>query len=195
MGFCVGNDASSVICANDVSMGKLPDGRKPNLAGWKSLLLAEHSSLEFSDFFLWSYVGEDGRILSHLVRHTKGHPRFVVQSQREDWTGEARPPVYTPRKFLSKWTPYAWIQMARQRLCMKAADYTRHYIANIKKKMGEDSNIYFQGLAWASVPECVFRAGCPYGKWTCGWWDRNSKLFAGKDIENRYDVYAKGECV
>lgn len=185
--FYIGEDSSAVNRANDISLGNIPSNHYPTLLKWKKNLLSEHSSLEFSDFTMYEDK-VDGRIISHLVRHTKGHPRHIVESQREDWKGKERPPSETPRKYISKWTPFAWIQMARQRLCFKAATYTRLFVLKKKREMNGDKKQYFQGIGWASVSECIYRNGCPYSK-SCGWYESNKSNFYGLDIQGRYDEY------
>jgi hypothetical protein len=43
-------------------------------------------------------------VVSHMVRHTRGHPRHYVQSKRPDWTGEERPKdPAAPRIYVSTW--------------------------------------------------------------------------------------------
>jgi hypothetical protein len=191
----MGNDPEFVTMANNTSRGIHTNairGISPMaIDKWKGLLLAEHSTLEFSDFFVKMFI--DGRAINHLVRHTKGHPRHVVQSQREDWTKQERPSSETPRHYDSKWTPYSWIQMARQRLCFKAALYTREVIVDAKKLMRQEENYFFKGISWASVPECVYRNGCPYSN-SCGWYEVNKDIFHGCGIRGRYNEYERIIC-
>jgi hypothetical protein len=77
--------------------------------------------------------------------------------------------------------------MARQRLCFKAAKYTRDIIVKAKLDMSMDTD-YFKGISWASIPECVYRDGCPYSR-SCGWFDKNKEKYYGKSIVERYDIY------
>ena len=182
----LGNPHSFVDLANRVSMGKGQDiyGVEKDINWWKDALLSEHSSLEFSDFFWMEHL--DGRAISHLVRHTKGHPRHVVQSQREDWTGKERPPAETKRWYVSKWTPYAWIEMCKQRLCRKTAEYTREAVMTAREEMLKSGVPFFKGIAWASVPMCVYRGGCPYKK-SCGFYSHRGRF--QESIKERYDTF------
>ena len=185
----VGNTHAYTDLANAISMGKVRIssdlvGVEKDLNWWKDMLLAEHSTIEFPDFF-WAEL-LDGRAVSHLVRHTKGHPRFVVQSQREDWTGKERPAQETGRWLFSKWTPYAWIEMCKQRLCHKSAKYTRDAVLQARTEMANSGIPFLKGIAWASVPYCVYRGGCPFKK-SCGFYDARGR-FAGS-IKERYDAF------
>lgn len=181
----LGNGIDSVLFANATTIGSFPP-KDYTLGKWKQLLLSEHSTLEFADFTMYGLF--DGRMVSHLVRHTKGHPRHAVYSHREDWTKKDRPDPSTKRMYLSKWTPYSWIQMCRQRLCYKAASYTRDAIVNARNSMKASKEPFFMGLAWASVPDCIYRNGCPYST-PCGWWASNQAYFSNKSVKERYDAY------
>jgi hypothetical protein len=193
MQFTIGNAIEKITAANNISKGDIGFNFYIPLDKWKALLLSEHSTLEFSDFFLFDEV--DGRVISHLVRHTKGHPRHVVQSHRPDWTGKERPSAETPRLYFSKWNPISWIFMMRQRLCYKSASHTRNFAVKAKKLLngsngfsGGGGEEFFNGIGWASVPECVYRAGCPYKK-SCGFYDMNYSMFNGMPISARYSSY------
>lgn len=161
-----------VMSANYISLGKIFTAedfikiKDPELK-WRKLFLAEHSTLEFAPFIVSGEFRSD--VISHLVRHTKGHPRFVVQSQRPDWNdGKPRGGPDSMRKFTMLWNPISWIAMCRQRLCSKAMKETRDAIALILDEMNKHPSSFFRALAIVSRAECEYRGGCPYGTQGCG---------------------------
>lgn len=133
---------------------------------WRNLLLAEHSTLEFAPFVVSGEFRSD--VISHLVRHTKGHPRFSVESGRPDWTGKERPGPDSLRKFTMLWNPISWIAMCRQRLCSKAMRETKDAVYAMLREMSVHPDSFFRALASLSMAECRYRGGCPYGIRSCG---------------------------
>lgn len=85
------------------------------------------------------------------------------------------------------WSPYSWLAMVRQRLCNKSAPYTIEFIKKAKQRMACTSPLMLRAVSWASVPECVYRGGCPYSK-SCGFY---STFPHSTSIKERYDAYAK----
>jgi len=65
---------------------------------WIDKLQAQHSTIEMCQIVVRDVVRGD--VASHIVRHTKGHPRFTVESGRPDWTGKPRPPVEALREII-----------------------------------------------------------------------------------------------
>jgi hypothetical protein len=155
----------------------------------KRLMLEEHSTLAFAPFIV---SGEfRGDVIQHLVRSTKGLPRFAVQSTRPDWSGKPRPSPDTLRKMWSLWNPLSWMAMCNQRLCHKAMKETRETIDGIREEMatGSESYMFFKALAWASVPTCVARGGCPYRK-SCGFYDNHMDNVVTGSVTSRYNDYS-----
>lgn len=181
-----------IHATNLLTLGKKPGTKLPHAP---DLMLAEHSTLEFTDITIEDEVRGD--VIHQITRHTKGHPRFAVQSSRPDWTGKERPPASATRLFKMKANPIALIAMARQRLCRKAMKETREWVERLKANLWEegdrlaqlsddDSSDYLTAVSWALVPECVYRAGCPYGEKSCGFYKR---IHASANIEGRYGQY------
>jgi len=160
------------------------------------LFTAEHSTIEWVPIYIYE---EDTRkdVTSHIVRHTKQHPRFVVQSGRPDWTGKERPPPTAPTQFMICANPLALISMARQRLCYKAMKETREWMERVTNHLlypslnngalDYEQVIFFQSLGEHMVPDCVYRGQCCQKK-SCGRyvdWDKDTleeryKTFTGK---------------
>ena len=129
---------------------------------YKKMFIAEHSSIEWIDFRI---VDDEcrGDVASHIVRQTKSHPRFAVQSSRPDWNdGEPRKSLdKTIIKFTSKWNTLSFMQMCRQRLCTRASEVDRIWIKKVLSIMKNSKNPYFVALSKCCVPNCVYRGGCP----------------------------------
>jgi hypothetical protein len=48
-------------------------------------------------------------------------------------------------------------------------------------------DILMKTVGWASVPQCVYRGGCPFRKKSCGWWNTHNIL--DDNIGRRYNEY------
>jgi hypothetical protein len=159
------------------------------------VLEAEHSTLHQAVIRIIDYACRSD-VCSQLVRHTDKMPRHYVQSHRPDWTGEPRPkdPAAT-RIYVSTWPVDALLVMARQRLCHLAMKETREKVLEWKHELkgvanpGSQSEVLCWSTSLAMVPSCVYRAGCPEGKRTCGWWDKNKSKYLDKDIQERWLIY------
>lgn len=131
--------------------------------------MARHSTIETLNFRV---VDENcrGDIANQIVRATKGHPRFQVQSSRPDWNkGEPRKPSdQTFRMFASVWTPLSWLQMCEQRLCANAQTETRVWVKRVLNEMLRTEDPFFMALADCSVPQCVYRGCICYELKPCG---------------------------
>lgn len=216
---CISDDPlMDVSRANGVSRGVLSI-EAPSLDPdkWLRFFIAGHSTAEWIPI-----VVEDatmrGDVASHIVRHTKGHPRFVVQSKRPDWNkGQARPSSDSSRLFSMLVTPISLKYMAHQRLCTRAMKETRDWMMALKQAMwgwrrsytsynyGDDDTegsarkIVIHMTSLTMVPECVAQCGCPYGKKTCGHFDTFLSMF-GDDFDKidirykNYQTFLEGKC-
>jgi len=160
-----------------------------------NVLESEHSTIHQAIIRITDYACRSD-VCSQLVRHTDKMPRHYVQSHRPDWTGAPRPkdPAAT-RIYVSTWPVDALLVMARQRLCHLAMKETRQKVLEWKQALSQADNPGSQSevLCWATslamVPSCVYRAGCPEGKRTCGWWNKNKSKYLDKDIQERWLIY------
>jgi hypothetical protein len=188
--------------ANLVTLGKYKpldkiDWKKVDLKG---LLLSEHSTIEWSPLYIFEITRKD--VTSHLVRHTKQHPRFSVQSGRPDWTGKERPPYDAPSQFMIEANPLSLISMARQRLCFKAMKETRAWMENVThfllkayqldadteaSAVTEETTSFYQTLGQALVPDCVYR-GCCCQRKGC---TRYDTLWSATTLQERYQKYTQ----
>jgi hypothetical protein len=152
------NPAWYIYWGNCTSMGKIPDPEwKPTRAWAERMLHSMDSTIELFDL----YIFDDncrGDVSAHIVRATKGHPRFVVQSRREDWTGQKRKPLDEVQGlFLTKVSPYGLIEIARQRMCTTASLADRVWMNEVWAELLCSGDIFLQTLADFLVPDCVFR--------------------------------------
>lgn len=182
--------------------GILSDASPKDLTSWAlSTILAEHSIISEARIRVTDATCRSD-VVSHLVRHTKGHPRHYVQSKRPDWTGEPRPSdPSAPRIYVSTWPTDALLAMARQRLCYLAAKYTRAWAMNVKTLLlhlsscaalsTADQEAFADAVSLAMVPNCVYRGGCPEGKRTCGYWKRMQEEYEDQSLEQRLYTYRK----
>lgn len=104
-----------------------------------------------------------GDVIGHIVRSTKKQPRFVVQSKRPDWNNgeERKAPDKEYKLFASVWTVSSFMEMARQRLCGRAAEETRKWVENCMRMMDMSEDPLLMALSMCCVPNCVFQSGCP----------------------------------
>ena len=164
-----------VQVGNATSIGKLHEciaGKKPNPRteeDWVRILKQEHSTLEYMQIYIFdTNVRRD--VTMHLVRHSKSHPRFTVQSGRPDWTGQSRPPLENPCEFMAMWNPISLIAASRQRLCVGTAfGPTRAWFLDVKAKLYSMNTPFTNAMASCMLPDCEYRGNkCYMGKKTCG---------------------------
>ena len=96
---------------------------------------------------------------SHVVRHTKGHPRFTVESHRPDWTGKPRPSAGTFRGIYMMFSPYSFIEVCRQRLCQLADANVRIFFERVCREMEKSDDPFLAALGRYASPDCVYRGG------------------------------------
>lgn len=152
-------------------------------------LIAKHSTI---DNLLVKIVDDNcrGDIISHIVRSTKKHPRFVVQSKRPDWNDgeERKAPDKEFKLFASVWSVSAFMEMARQRLCGRAAEETRKWVIECMKTMDNSDDPLLKALSLCCVPNCVFQGGCPE-VFHCGKDVGISAAFNTSVLRQRYTNY------
>jgi hypothetical protein len=188
------NPAGLVRLANLATLGKEVDEEKeydPDFSWCTDAVLSEHSTLDWASIVFVDQVRTD--VVSQLVRHTKILPRFAVQSWRPDWTGKPRPRTPEEKRLLaSKWTPRALQAMGRERLCYKAMNETREYVAfEMRDALVKSDDAFMKAVGLSMVPACVYRFGCPFKK-SCGFWDRflaDRPLLKFSTIPRRYVEY------
>lgn len=153
------NPAYYIYWGNCTSQGKLPDTNwKPTESWSRRMLHSMDSTIELIDLYIFD-TDCRGDVSSHIVRATKGHPRFVVESRRPDWTGNKRLPLdQTSGLFLVKTNPYALIEMSRQRLCKgTASGVDVDWFTEVARELLMHGDIFLKVLSEFMVPDCVYR--------------------------------------
>lgn len=143
--------------------------KKDRYEYYNRCFLAEHSTIENIHFRVIDDYSR-GDVTNQVVRATKGHPRFQVQSKRPDWNQGLKrlPPDEDFKMFQSVWTPLSWLQMCRQRLCMNAMKETRQMIQTVLNEMRKTEDPFFLALADCSIPQCEYRGNRCYEMKPCG---------------------------
>lgn len=157
------NPATLIRFANLITFGKedYDPCFEPSAKWCKKAASAEHSTLEWVHIVVVSTARSD--VASHIVRHTKGLPRHVVQSFRPDWTGAERPGHDALRLYAGSWTPKSLIDMARQRLCSKSMAQTRSWTQSLKDCLIMADDQLMKAIGEAMVPDCEYRGKCYNG--------------------------------
>lgn len=148
------------------------------------LLLAEHSLSKCIDIRITDTMQKDVR--NQIFRHTKSSPHFYAQSSRPDWNeGKPRDPNEKTKNVMD-FNAEGFLAMTRQRLCLRTETNTRKWMNDVIKTMLESDNPILRALAAVSVPNCVYRAGCPeksLGHCDCKYFDNIGKALCFYDLE------------
>ena len=134
------------------AMRKLPP--KPlTREKWHGFLRSEHSPIRVATYRV-NMQNIPAWVSVHFARHKVGVEHFVT-SNRADITGRARTAEDTVDHIMVC-NAQALISMARKRLCFKAADETREVMEAIWYAIAKADN----ELAYAMVPDCMYRGKC-----------------------------------
>jgi hypothetical protein len=129
-------------------------------AFWKKQIVANHSTLRSVHFRLVDTRPKS--VIMQIIRATKEHPQPYVQSSRPDWTGKERSnDPYEEKLFIMDFTPAAFVEMAKQRLCNRTEDKTRKFVNEIVKQMKESEDPFIKAVGYCSHPMCWWYKGCP----------------------------------
>lgn len=155
-----------------------------------NLLISEHSPIRQARI-KWRWKNIKSWIVGHFVRHHIGTEKWV-STQRSDRTGVDRHtlPQDAPVTLEMEANAQALINISRFRLCYQAAKETREYMEDLKATIDASDN---KPLAYAMVPNCIYRCGCPEFK-SCGFWEKfkeENKDVDLTDINQRYIAYNK----
>lgn len=127
---------------------------KPSNMSLDAIYRCEHSPIRTQLF--WVEMRDIPTFVSvHFVRHNIGVTHFV-SSNREDRGGNAEADRNTPVNHSMLINAQALINMARKRLCGKAAVETQYTMFKIMSRV---KNVD-ESLARHMVPECVYRGKC-----------------------------------
>lgn len=133
---------------------------------WIKQIIANHSTLRCVKFRLVDTRPKS--VIMQIIRATKGHPQPEVQSSRPDWTGKERSSdPYEDKLFMQDHTAESFIEMAKQRLCMRTEEKTRNFMIEMVVTLRASENPFLQAVGFCCAPACVWYNGCPEIK-SCG---------------------------
>ena len=133
---------------------------KDMTAFWIKQIVANHSTTRSVKFRITASAPKS--VVMQVIRATKEHPQPYVQSSRPDWTGKERSnDPYEEKLFIMDFTPAAFIEMAKQRLCNRTEDKTRKFVNEIVKQMKESEDPFIKAIGYCSHPICWWFKGCP----------------------------------
>lgn len=173
------------------SMGKTETGKEPSPQWKQAMVIAEHSPIrDLIVRFRWA------RIKYWVAMHFKTHIWYsVATSQRNDRQGKYdrnKAPQDEEVALNCEANIQHLIDTARKRLCRQASMETREYMEDLKLSVRE----HLPEVAFAMVPNCVYRGGCPELNGGCGLFDRmleEDPEIGSHDIRKRYEAYARWE--
>ena len=118
----------------DISEQQTLSTPKDMTAFWIKQIVANHSTTRSVKFRITASAPKS--VVMQVIRATKEHPQPYVQSSRPDWTGKERSnDPYEEKLFIMDFTPAAFIEVAKQRLCNRTEDKTRKFFNYIVKQM------------------------------------------------------------
>lgn len=128
---------------------------------WIKQIVANHSTLRSIHFRL---VDERPKsVIMQLIRATKGHPQPEVQSSRPDWNNgkERSSDPYEDKLFMQDHTAESFIEMAKQRLCMRTEERTRNVMREMVEVLKRSNKPFLKAVGYCCHPSCWWLKGCP----------------------------------
>ena len=133
---------------------------KDEVAWWIKQIVANHSTIRSIHFRLVDI--EPKSVVMQLIRATKGHPQPYVQSSRPDWTGQERSSdPYDPKMFVQDHTAESFVEMAKQRLCMRTEEKTKQAMRELVEALKESTDPFLKAVGFCCHPACYWLQGCP----------------------------------
>lgn len=128
---------------------------------WIKQIVANHSTLRSVKFRFISEAPKS--VIMQVIRATKGHPQPEVQSSRPDWNNgkERSSDPYEEKLFMMDHTAESFIEMAKQRLCVRTEDKTRAFMKELVEEMKRSDDPFIQAVGECSKPACWWVGGCP----------------------------------
>lgn len=150
------------ICGMDSSWNEPKDEVKY----WIRQIVANHSTLRSVRFRLVDVRPKS--VIMQVIRATKGHPQPEVASSRPDWCHRERSSdPYEEKLFMQDHTAESFVEMAKQRLCMRTEDRTRRFMEEMVAELRKSTEPFLQAVGWCCHPYCYWYASCPEVK-GCG---------------------------
>lgn len=135
---------------------------------WIKQIVANHSTLRCVHFRLVDTRPKT--VIMQIIRATKGHPQPEVQSSRPDWNNgkERSSDPYEEKLFMQDHTAESFIEMAKQRLCVRTETNTRKFMLEMVMALRESKEPFLKAVGYCCAPSCGWCGGkCPEIK-SCG---------------------------
>lgn len=170
------------------TISKKAGDKEPSTEWKRKLLLCEHSPIR-RGIISWKWEEIPYAMSTHFARHHAGCEKFIG-TERSDRTG-------IPREERNQMNPVPMemdaniqsiINISKKRLCTCADITTRQYWQSVIDAIEQ----YDKDVAWACVPEGIYRGGCPEGFSNCTLCNDIIKSMPEKDRldpSKRYDAY------
>lgn len=170
------------------TISKKAGDKEPSTEWKRKLLLCEHSPIR-RGVISWKWDEIPYAMSTHFARHHEGCEKFIG-TERSDRTG-------IPREERSQMNPVPMemdaniqsiINISKKRLCTCADATTRQYWQSVIDAIEQ----YDKDVAWACVPEGIYRGGCPEGFSNCTLCNNIIKSMPEEDRldpSKRYDAY------
>ena len=134
---------------------------KDETAYWIKQIVANHSTIRTIHF-----VMVDSRpksVVMQLIRATKGHPQPFVESSRPDWNNgkERSSDPYEDKLFMQVHTAESFIEMAKQRLCLRTEKRTRLTMQEMVISLIHSREPFLRAVGFCCHPACWWLKGCP----------------------------------
>lgn len=170
------------------TISKKAGDKEPSTEWKRKLLLCEHSPIR-RGIISWKWEEIPYAMSTHFARHHAGCEKFIG-TERSDRTG-------IPREERNQMNPVPMemdaniqsiINISKKRLCTCADITTRQYWQSVIDAIEQ----YDKDVAWACVPEGIYRGGCPEGFSNCTLCNDIIKSMPEEDRldpSKRYDAY------
>lgn len=134
---------------------------KDEVEFWIKQICANHSTLRSVHFRLVDTRPKS--VIMQIIRATKGHPQPEVESSRPDWTGKERSSdPYEDKLFMQDHTAESFIEMAKQRLCMRTEKKTHEFMVEMVIDLRQDRSPFLKAVGYCCAPACGWLGGrCP----------------------------------
>lgn len=139
---------------------------KDEVEYWIKQIVANHSTLRSVRFRMIAEAPKS--VIMQIIRATKGHPQPEVQSSRPDWVGKERSgDPYELKLFMQDHTAESFVEMAKQRLCMRTEDKTREFMKKAVEELKQSGEPFLVAVGYCCKPYCEWYGLCPEIK-SCG---------------------------
>ena len=139
---------------------------KDEVEFWIKQILTNHSTLRCIRFRMTARAPKS--VVMQIIRATKEHPQPEVQSSRPDWTGKERSnDPYEEKLFSQDHSAWSFIEMAKQRLCVRTEAGTRRFMNEAVLALTQCREPFLRAVGYCCHPACWWMGGCPEIK-SCG---------------------------